>query len=44
MQQLDEHHKMLVREFIRMLSRISKKKWFSLETASKSSPNYGSTD
>jgi transcriptional regulator with XRE-family HTH domain len=26
LQQLDEHHKMLVREFIRMLSRISKKK------------------
>ena len=26
MQQLDEHHKMLAHEFIRMLSRISKKK------------------
>ncbi len=26
LQQLDEHHKMLAREFIRMLSRISKKK------------------
>jgi transcriptional regulator with XRE-family HTH domain len=26
MQQLDEHHKMLAHEFIRMLSRVSKKK------------------